>query len=154
VITMPTTEENPPLAVGGRFQWGNLPVYAKLLVGAIGIFVTGVVPLINYVRAQNAEAKAAIAEAADKRATQAKQAAEAGFQLTKEYVQGLEHRIAVLEMAAKRAQPERGRSPRRPIPVATPPRPAPLPRDLNTAEAQVFKGAPPAPAPRVIDGGA
>lgn len=152
---MPTTEENPPLAVGGRFQWGNLPVYAKLLVGALGIFVTGVVPLVNYVRAQNAESKAAIAESADKRATQAKQAAEAGFQVTKPYLENLEHRIATLEAAAKHVPPERGRSPRRPVPVAAPtPRPAPLPRDLNTAEAQVFKGAPPAPPPRGIDGGA
>lgn len=150
---MPTTEENPPLAVGGRFQWGNLPVYAKLLVGALGIFVTGVVPLVNYVRAQNAEAKAAIAEAADNRAKQAKNSSEAGYQVTKPYIENLEHRIAVLETAAKRAQPEHGHLLRRPVPVTPAPRPAPLPRDLNSAEAQVFKGVPPAPPPRTVDAG-
>ena len=63
------------------------------------------------------------------------------FQVTKDYVQGLDHRITVLEAAAKRAQlPGHVK---RPVPVVAAPRPKPLPADLNTAEAQVYRQPPP-----------
>lgn len=131
------TQENPPLVRDGRFQWSNLPIYAKWIAGALLIIGPAVGSSIGAYRVNKAETAEKVA-AAEAKAQQAKNASEAGFQLTKEYVLALEHRISVLELAAKRAQPTGGRV-RRPVPVATVPRPAPLPADLNKAEAQVYK---------------
>ena len=145
---MPTTEENPPLKVGGIVQWAHLLKLAKLLVAAIAVAVRAVLGAMQSYRISKAETAAKVA-AAEATARQAKNASEAGFQVTKEYVTGLEHRLSVLELAAKRAQ----RPSRRPIPVVPTPKPKPLPADLNKAEAQVYKGVPPSVIAPPPDGG-
>lgn len=133
--------------MGGKFQWGNLPIWGKWLGGAVAAFLMAVWPIWQHLRIEKADADAKIAEdkahAAAAIGMQAKQAAEGGYQVTKPYMESLEHRVSVLEAAAKRAQPAHGTA-RRPIPVIAPARPKPLPHDLNAAEAQIQKGAPPA----------
>ncbi len=145
------TEEVTPLRVGGIVQWAHVLKAAKVLVAALGVTIPAVLASVQSYKLAKAEtaAKMAVAEAT---ARQAKNASEAGFQVTKEYVTSLEHRLTVLELAAKRAQ----RPSRRPIPVVATPKPKPLPADLNKAEAQVYKVAPPAPVvvPLKPDGGA
>lgn len=135
-----TTDEHPPVKVGGRFQWSNLPRYGKwigtALVALLALATPAVLSSWQSYRITRAETEAKVAEA-EGRARQAKQSAEAGFQVTKEYVQILEHRLTALEAATKRAP---GR--RRPLPVVAPPKPKPLPSSLNAAEAQVRKAAP------------
>lgn len=150
------TEEAPPLMVDGRVQPKNIPVWAKGVGIGIIALATSLVTAWGIVEPkieayQDHAAKRA--EEAEARAKQAKQAAEGGYQVTKDYVQGLERRIAVLEAASKRAPARPGA--RRQLPVIAPARPAPLPHDLNAAEAQATKAAPPAqgppPMPRTAD---
>jgi hypothetical protein len=137
------TEENLPLVVGGRAQLVNM---AKMVVAVLGIVVPSLI--WAYGKIQDARLEAANkAQAAAEVGKQAKQASEAGFQVTKPYIENLEHRVSVLEAAAKRAQPAAHGTIRRPVPVVAPARPKPLPLDLNAAEAQVAKAGPPAQGP-------
>lgn len=154
------TQEIPPLRVGGSIQWGNLPFWGKLAGGAVVAFLTVVWPYIQHWRISKAEDDAKIADikakAADDRARQAKSATEGTYQVvTKPKLEELEERVHVLEVAAARAAKTPGHRTQRPIPVVVAPKPAPLPRDTNAAEAilKAQQAAVTPPPPRAVDAG-
>jgi hypothetical protein len=143
--------------VGGRFQWNNLPKYGKWIGGGLFALVSVGWPAINYVRLQNAETSAKIAEykarEADKAGAVTKEEGRAGYKLLVEDVEALkawkrdQEAAAVKKAAAKRR--DQGRRPREV--VAIPP-PKPLPPSLPAALAEV-KSAPPQGSPRGVDSG-
>lgn len=151
------TDEVPPLLVGSRLQPKNFPAWGKWIGAALVAIATSVAAAWGVLKpvVQDYEAIAAKRAAdADARAKQAKNASEGGYQVTKEYVQSLEARqaaaeahLVAIEAAIKRLQPASRPVIRRPLPVIPPSRPAPLPRDLNAAEAQISKAAPPSQGP-------
>lgn len=151
-----TTEENPPLEVAGKIQWGNI---AKIVAAAIAVLGPALTGAISSYRINKAETETKVAEA-KRQAAQAKNASEAGYQVVVPRVEDHEKRLRVLEIAAERAQAKRGHPTRHPIPVVVAPKPAPLPRDLNTAERQIYSKAtlpPTSPSlsvpPRAMDAG-
>lgn len=146
------TDENPPLTVGGHFQWKNLPIWGKWVGGAVAAFILAVLPAIQQWRASKAEDAAKVAqaraEAADNRAAQAKGATEGTYQVvTKPVLEDHEARIRRLELAAARAERRPGRRAQAPIPVVVAPKPAPLPKDTNAASALLRAKTAPPPGP-------
>jgi hypothetical protein len=87
-----------------------------------------------------------------------KNKAEAGYQVTRQAYEALEHRVAELEAAARKiaGDAHRAHGPRHAAPPPAPPAPVkaprPLPTDLDKAARQIYQGAP-APAPLLHDGG-
>lgn len=137
------TDENPPITVGGRVQWTNA---GKLIAALLAVLVPAITSAVSSYRLSQLETDQKVSEA-KKQAAQAKNSSEAGYQVVKPKLESLEERVRRLEVAAQRAQ--KGPA-RKVLPVVVTPKPAPLPRDLNTAEAVVTKKVPPQPPP---DGG-
>src|SRR5678816_3809840 len=94
------TEDNPPLNVGGRIQWPAVVRLAKVVAAAMAIITPAVIGSWQSYRIARVETEAKVAEA-ETRAKLAKQSSEAGFQLTRSYVEALEHRLATLEAQAR-----------------------------------------------------
>lgn len=119
-----------------------LKIVAGILVGA----VAAIAPSIAAYRSAAGEAQ--------ERAQVVKDKSEAGYQVTKDAMEALERRLAELErvtrqLAGQQHPPaRRGSKPRAPAPPPPPaPRPRALPNDLDQAQRQVYRGAPPTPAP-------
>jgi len=123
------------------------PALAAAVVASVGAYKTAV----DETRAKSQEVK---------------NKSEAGYQVTKPALEALERRVLVLEEAARRMQvateaahPEaRAKARHRaastlppPVPVVVNAHPRPLPSNLDEAERQIYRGAPPSPP---ADGGA
>lgn len=155
---MPGTEENPPVSVGGHIQWSNLPVWGKWLGGAVAAFFVAVMPVLQQWRASRAEEAARVAEIkaakvaerakeAQGTGTQAKSAAESGYQVSRPWIENLDRRLSALEAAQARAARKAGA---RRSQIPAPQKPKPLPPDLNAAERLVVgkvAAAPPTAPP-------
>lgn len=123
--------------LGGRYI-----VLAKVAAKVIAILAAAIVSAVTAIRAASYDAQ--------EKAQAAKNKAEAGYQVTRAAMEAIEHRVLVLEQAARQAQQPAKKGTRKPapvVPVTVTPRPKPLPGDLDKAEKQVYRGAPSPPPP-------
>lgn len=135
-----TADDIKPVALGGRTDYVALAKLAGKAIGILGAAIIGLIPVYRSVTADG-----------EARAQAAKNKAEAGYQVTRQAMEALEHRVLTLEQAAHAVQvapPPRKGARRTPpaLPVAVIAHPRVLPADLDKAERQVYRGVPQSPA--------
>jgi hypothetical protein len=145
-----TIDDITPLALGGRTDYVAM---AKMAAKVLAVLVTAILSAVTAYKTATSDAAAQVQASKNK--------SEAGYQITKEAMEELQHRVLVLEQAAHRAETDahlaahKGKPIRKPAPppaVVVTASPKPLPADLDKAERQIYKGASPAAAP-ALDGG-
>lgn len=132
-----TADDIKPLALDGRTDPVAVARQAAKIITIAAAVITGLIPVYKSLTADS-----------EARSQAAKNRAEAGYQLTKQAMEDLQHRVLTLEQAAHAVQatppPKKGaRRPPPPVPVAVTIHPKALPADLDKAERQVYRSAGP-----------
>jgi hypothetical protein len=152
-----TVDDLHPLALRGRLDYVALAKTAAKIAVVIVPSIISIVAAVQTYRSGRLDAS--------EKAQATKDKAESGYQVTRHAVEELEHRVLVLETAAKRTETvahqvvaAKGKPLRKqlPAPAVVVTRARPLPGDLDKAERAVLRtmaGPPPAQAPPSPDAG-